>query len=161
MSRAGTLKQYVRSQTAPREQTRDVLTVVGSTFEELVMASDKDTLIMFRGPDCHMCDELVEELELCYNRIDYQAPDRFQSAIIDATQNDFPGIFKVGALTNTCGKLTFNACRRVGRVKYGRRTKAELKRCPRTDWLRRSVVPSSRLVASACRDRTANMCYRA
>ncbi|XP_037563073.1 protein disulfide-isomerase A4-like [Dermacentor silvarum] len=91
----GTLKQYVRSQTAPREQTRDVLTVVGSTFEELVMASDKDTLIMFRGPDCHMCDELVEELELCYNRIDYQAPDRFQSAIIDATQNDFPGIFKV------------------------------------------------------------------
>lgn len=91
----GTLKQYVRSQTAPREQTRDVLTVVGSTFEELVMASDKDTLIMFRSPDCHMCDELVEELELCYNRIDYQAPDRFQAAIIDATQNDFPSIFKV------------------------------------------------------------------
>lgn len=91
----GTMKQYVRSQTAPREQTRDVLTVVGSTFEELVMASDKDTLIMFRSPDCHMCDELVEELELCYNRIDYQAPDRFQTAIIDATQNDFPAIFKV------------------------------------------------------------------
>lgn len=91
----GTLKQYVRSQTAPREQTRDVLNVVGSTFEELVMASDKDTLIMFRSPDCHMCDELVEELDLCFRRIDYQAPDLFQAAIIDATQNDFPSVFKV------------------------------------------------------------------
>lgn len=72
--------------------------MVGSTFDSLIMGSDKDTLIMFRTPDCPMCEELVEELISVANHMEFMAPGAFQAAHIDSSLNDYPASFRVRLL---------------------------------------------------------------
>lgn len=95
---AGKLKQHIRSELPPKKQNPRVLTVVGSTFHSLITSSDKDTLIMFRSPDCHMCNEIAEEVAQTALRMEWMVPGAFQAAIIDATLNDYPTTYKVPRL---------------------------------------------------------------
>lgn len=91
----GKLKQHIRSELPPKKQNPRVLTVVGSTFHSLITSSDKDTLIMFRSPDCHMCNEIAEEVAQTALRMEWMVPGAFQAAIIDATLNDYPTTYKM------------------------------------------------------------------
>uniref|UniRef100_A0A0K8R8T2 Thioredoxin domain-containing protein n=1 Tax=Ixodes ricinus TaxID=34613 RepID=A0A0K8R8T2_IXORI len=91
----GKLKLHIRSELPPKKQNPRVLTVVGSTFHSLITSSDKDTLIMFRSPDCHMCNEIAEEVAQTALRMEWMVPGAFQAAIIDATLNDYPTTYKM------------------------------------------------------------------
>ena len=85
---------HLKSQPVPVKNDGPVITVVGSTFEEIVTNSDKNVLLEFYAPWCGHC----QRLEPVYK----QLADVFSSkkhevmiAKIDATANDFPAHFDV------------------------------------------------------------------
>ena len=53
----GKLKAHIKSQPKPKKQG-SVVTVVGKTFEEIVMNEKKDVLIEFYAPWCGHCKKL-------------------------------------------------------------------------------------------------------
>ena len=104
---SGSLKPHLRSQPRPSKQSGPVKVVVGSTFEDVVMDTDRHVLIEFYAPWCGHC----KALEPKYKKLAKQFKDE-ESVIIakfDATANDappgfdftgFPTIFFVRAGTN-------------------------------------------------------------
>jgi protein disulfide-isomerase A1 len=83
----GKLTPTVRSETAPEPHTeKGLTTVVGSTFDELVVNGDKDIFIEFYAPWCGHCKKLTpiyEKLAAALENSDVRI------AKIDGTANDF------------------------------------------------------------------------
>ncbi|CUI15335.1 protein disulfide isomerase, putative [Bodo saltans] len=85
---ADTLKPTIRSTEAPEEHTKDGLTtVVGSTFDDLVINSGKDVLIEFYAPWCGHCKKLQPTFEQVAKEL--KDVDGIRIAQIDAGENDF------------------------------------------------------------------------
>lgn len=85
---ADTLAPTIRSSEAPEEHTKDGLTtVVGSTFNDLVINSGKDVLIEFYAPWCGHCKKLQPTYEQVAKEL--KDVDGIRIAQIDAADNDF------------------------------------------------------------------------
>jgi protein disulfide isomerase len=85
---ADSLKPTIRSTEAPEEHTKDGLTtVVGTTFDDLVINSGKDVLIEFYAPWCGHCKKLQPTYEQVAKEL--KDVDGIRIAQIDAGENDF------------------------------------------------------------------------
>lgn len=93
--RTGKVKPVIKSAIPPAvNPVKNLLTLVGDTFEKLVIDSQKDTLVEFYAPWCGHC----KSLEKIYRELaeNFQVEsDRVQIAKIDATANDYPETFAV------------------------------------------------------------------
>merc|ERR1719284_557402 len=87
---AGSLKPHMKSEPRPTQQTGPVLTVVGSTFEEIVKDSTKDVLVEFYAPWCGHC----KKLEPVYRDVakKLEGVSSLVIAKMDATANDVEGV---------------------------------------------------------------------
>uniref|UniRef100_W5N710 Protein disulfide-isomerase A4 n=1 Tax=Lepisosteus oculatus TaxID=7918 RepID=W5N710_LEPOC len=82
----GKLKPIIKSQPVPKNNKGPVKTVVGKTFEEIVLDPKKDVLIEFYAPWCGHCKKLEPEyLELGKK---YKNEKGLVIAKMDATAND-------------------------------------------------------------------------
>ena len=105
---AGKIKPYRRSQPKPNKQSSPVTVVVGSTFDEIVLNSNKDVLIEFYATWCGHCKALAPKYKALAKK--YKDNDKLVIAKFDATENDapsdfefsgFPTIFFVAAAKNS------------------------------------------------------------
>lgn len=91
---AGTLARTVKSQPVPDTPTVDGLTtVVGDTFESIVLKSNKDVLIEFYAPWCGHCKQLApiyKKLAAALKNV-----PTLTIAQMDATSNDPTGPFDI------------------------------------------------------------------
>ncbi|GIY99471.1 protein disulfide-isomerase A4 [Caerostris extrusa] len=90
---AGQFPRHIKSQPVPKENKGPVVTVVGSTFQELVMKNKKNVFIEFYAPWCGHC----KKLEPIYKKLGkiFVDNDNIIIAKIDATSNDYPSEFQV------------------------------------------------------------------
>jgi protein disulfide-isomerase A1 len=91
---AGTLSRTIKSEPTPENPTIDGLTtVVGNTFESVVLKSDKDVLIEFYAPWCGHCKSLAP----IYKKLAKSLADVSTAtvALMDATANDPTGPFDI------------------------------------------------------------------
>lgn len=104
---AGTLKPHLRSQPKPKNDRGPVTTVVGSTFQDIVLSRDKHVLIEFYAPWCGHCKSLEPKYKKLAKKL--QKRDDIIVAKFDATANDampgfdftgFPTLFFVSAGDN-------------------------------------------------------------
>jgi len=86
----GTLRPHYASQTPPAENNGPVLTVVGDTFEELVLNNDKDVVIQFYAPWCGHCKQLAPTWENLGQH--FAGSKDVIVAQIDASANDNPSV---------------------------------------------------------------------
>lgn len=86
--KAGKLKKVVKSQPKPRDNKGPVRIVVGKTFEEEVLNTDKTVLLEVYAPWCGHC----KKLEPIYKKLGkkYKGSEDVVVAKIDGTQNDLP-----------------------------------------------------------------------
>ena len=77
----------IKSQKPPKKQG-PVVTVVGSTFEQIVDDTSKDVLIEFYAPWCGHCKQLAPIYEQLAQKL--KSEKNLVIAKIDATANDYP-----------------------------------------------------------------------
>ena len=88
---SGSLKPSIKSEPIPEKQEDSVFTVVGNSYEEIVLDDDKDVLIEFYAQWCGHCKTLAPKYEALAKR--YEAAGLADKVIlgkIDATLNDVP-----------------------------------------------------------------------
>ncbi len=85
----GTLEVYLKSEELPKEQNHPVYKLVGKSFKEMVLDSDKNVLVEFYAPWCQHC----QELEPIYTKLaeHFARNENLLIAKIDATANDVEG----------------------------------------------------------------------
>eukprot|EP00727_Mastigamoeba_balamuthi_P007451 m51a1_g3326 putative protein disulfide isomerase (474) ;mRNA; f:364489-365986 len=90
----GKLERHIKSEPVPAKNDEDVLTVVGKTFEDEVVKSGRDTMLLFYAPWCGHCKALHPKYDELAKKL---APhkDLVRIAKIDATANEYPPHFKV------------------------------------------------------------------
>jgi len=86
------LEAFLKSEEIP-EQTGDVKIVVGKNFDEIVNAEGKDVLIEFYAPWCGHCKSLAPKYDELAKTLKNE--DSVVIAKIDATANDYPGLYQV------------------------------------------------------------------
>lgn len=90
----GRREPVIKSQPIPTKQTSPVITVVGSSFGELVTKSNQNVMIEFFAPFCGHCksfEPVYRELAQSFA----SNSDQILFAKIDATANDYPATFDV------------------------------------------------------------------
>lgn len=90
---AENIPRHIKSQPLPKENKGPVISVVGSTFEELVTKSDKDILLEFYAPWCGFC----KKIEPTYKKLGkmFAENEKIMICKIDATANDYPEQFEI------------------------------------------------------------------
>lgn len=87
---SGVLVNYLKSQVVPEPKNEPVTVVVGESFKEIVLNSDKSVLIEFYAPWCGHCKSLAPIYEKLAKEV---APvSGLVVAKIDATANEVEGI---------------------------------------------------------------------
>eukprot|EP00929_Paragymnodinium_shiwhaense_P078620 TRINITY_DN40773_c0_g1_i1.p1 TRINITY_DN40773_c0_g1~~TRINITY_DN40773_c0_g1_i1.p1 ORF type:complete len:510 (+),score=101.76 TRINITY_DN40773_c0_g1_i1:62-1531(+) len=87
---AGRGKKHLKSEEPPAAQSGPVVTLVGKTFESVVMDSTKDVFVEFYAPWCGHC----KKLEPVYRDVarKLEGVNTLVIAKIDATANDVEGV---------------------------------------------------------------------
>jgi protein disulfide isomerase len=57
--KSGKLQPFLKSQDPPAEQNEPVITLVGTTFKDIVLDENKDVLVEFYAPWCGHCKKLA------------------------------------------------------------------------------------------------------
>jgi len=87
---AGTLPRYIRSQPAPWfNYEGEVHTIVGSTFEKLILNTSTDTLLEVYGPNCTDCEEFDPDYDDLASEFNVKG-STVRIAKIDGSSNSFP-----------------------------------------------------------------------
>ncbi|XP_010888452.2 protein disulfide-isomerase A4 [Esox lucius] len=90
----GKLTPIIKSQPVPKNNKGPVKVVVGKTFEDIVMDTEKDVLIEFYAPWCGHCKKLEPDYIALGKK--YKSEKNLVIAKMDATANDVPhDIYKV------------------------------------------------------------------
>lgn len=84
----GKLKPIVKSQPVPKNNKGPVKVVVGKTFDDIVMDTQKDVLIEFYAPWCGHCKKLEPDYLALGKK--YKSEKNLVIAKMDATANDVP-----------------------------------------------------------------------
>lgn len=84
----GKLQPIIKSQPLPKNNKGPVKVVVGKTFDEIVMDTQKDVLIEFYAPWCGHCKKLEPEYLALGKK--YKSEKNLVIAKMDATANDVP-----------------------------------------------------------------------
>jgi protein disulfide-isomerase A4 len=90
----GRREPVIKSQPVPTKQTSPIITVVGSSFDELVTKSNKNVMIEFFAPYCGHC----KSFEPTYRQLAQIFASKSHEMIfakIDGTSNDYPTDFNV------------------------------------------------------------------
>jgi protein disulfide-isomerase A1 len=85
----GKIEPNVRSQPIPESQSEAVYTLVGKSFDEVVLDDTKDVLVEFYAPWCGHCKTLAPKYEQVAQAF-ADAKDKLVIAKIDSTENDTP-----------------------------------------------------------------------
>ncbi|XP_026217553.1 protein disulfide-isomerase A4 [Anabas testudineus] len=84
----GKLKPIIKSQPVPKNNKGPVKVVVGKTFDEIVMDTQKDVLIEFYAPWCGHCKKLEPDYLALGKK--YKGEKNLVIAKMDTTANDVP-----------------------------------------------------------------------
>lgn len=84
----GTLKPYYKSQSIPENKNESVLTVVGKTFNDLVLNSPNNVLLEVHTPWCINCETTSKQVEKLAKH--FKVLDDLVFAKIDASVNEHP-----------------------------------------------------------------------
>ncbi|KAG6425920.1 hypothetical protein SASPL_110129 [Salvia splendens] len=84
----GTLKPYYKSQTIPDNKNASVLTVVGKTFDELVINNPANIVLEVHTPWCITCEATTKHVEKMAKH--FKGLDNLVFARIDASTNEHP-----------------------------------------------------------------------
>ncbi|XP_069007685.1 protein disulfide-isomerase A4 [Embiotoca jacksoni] len=84
----GKLKPILKSQPAPKNNKGPVKVVVGKTFDEIVMDTQKDVLVEFYAPWCGHCKKLEPDYLALGKK--YKDEKNLVIAKMDASANDIP-----------------------------------------------------------------------
>lgn len=84
----GKLKPIIKSQPVPKNNKGPVKVVVGKTFDDIVMDSQKDVLIEFYAPWCGHCKKMEPDYLALGKK--YKGEKNLVIAKMDATANDVP-----------------------------------------------------------------------
>uniref|UniRef100_A0A665WCE8 Protein disulfide-isomerase A4 n=1 Tax=Echeneis naucrates TaxID=173247 RepID=A0A665WCE8_ECHNA len=84
----GKLQPIIKSQPVPKNNKGPVKVVVGKTFDEIVMDTQKDVLIEFYAPWCGHCKKLEPDYLALGKK--YKGEKNLVIAKMDATANDVP-----------------------------------------------------------------------
>jgi thiol-disulfide isomerase/thioredoxin len=91
----GQLKEYVRSQIAPKDNyQRLVKIVVGKTFDSFVNTPKKDVLISFVSQFCKDCEQFEKKFNELAKKYNFNKDLLFGK--IDQANNDIPELFLAG-----------------------------------------------------------------
>lgn len=91
--KAGKLEAYVKSEEVPDNSDADVKVAVAKNIKELVLESEKETLIEFYAPWCGHCKSLAPKYEELGKAL--KDEPNVQVVKMDATANDVPPEFTV------------------------------------------------------------------
>jgi len=83
-----TLDPTLKSQDVPEKNDGPVATIVGKTFDSIVLAEEKDVLVEFYAPWCGHCKSLAPKYEKLGEV--FKDIDNVVIAQVDATENDTP-----------------------------------------------------------------------
>jgi len=84
----GKLRPHVKSEPVPESNDDAVKTVVGETFNSLVLDNDKDVFVEFYAPWCGHCKSLAPKWEELAQKLSHVST--LTVAKMDATANDWP-----------------------------------------------------------------------
>ncbi|KAL3631897.1 Thioredoxin-like domain [Castilleja foliolosa] len=84
----GTLKPYYKSQPIPDNKNASILTIVGRTFDELVLSSPKNIFVEVHTPWCINCETTSKQVEKLAKH--FKGLDNLVFARIDASANEHP-----------------------------------------------------------------------
>jgi len=84
----GSLTPTMKSQDPPTDNDGPVVTVVGKTFDEIVLNKNKDVLVEFYAPWCGHCKSLAPKYEELGK--EFQSTPSVVIAKVDSTENDTP-----------------------------------------------------------------------
>ncbi|KAI3766637.1 hypothetical protein L2E82_16705 [Cichorium intybus] len=84
----GILPPFYKSQAIPDNKGADILTVVGKTFEDLVLSSSKNIILEIHTPWCLNCETTSKQVEKLSKH--FKGLDNLVFAKIDASVNEHP-----------------------------------------------------------------------
>uniref|UniRef100_A0A5B7BPT5 protein disulfide-isomerase n=1 Tax=Davidia involucrata TaxID=16924 RepID=A0A5B7BPT5_DAVIN len=84
----GTLAPYYKSQPMPDNKEASIQTIVGKTFDDLVLSSSKNILLEVHAPWCINCETTSKQIEKLAKH--FKGLDNLIFARIDASANEHP-----------------------------------------------------------------------
>ncbi|KAL8256754.1 hypothetical protein R6Q59_028795 [Mikania micrantha] len=84
----GTLPSFYKSQAIPNNKDEDILTVVGKTFDDVVLSSSKNILLEIHTPWCLNCETTTKQVEKLAKH--FKGLENLVFAKIDASVNEHP-----------------------------------------------------------------------
>ncbi|KAM3246028.1 protein disulfide isomerase-like 1-6 isoform X1 [Capsicum annuum] len=85
---SGTVSPYYKSQPIPDNKNMSILTIVGKTFDELVLNSHENVLLEIYTPWCITCETISKQMEKLAKH--FKGLDNLIFARIDASLNEHP-----------------------------------------------------------------------